>query len=271
MNELQPRLIDTFLFHDELDLLEIRLQEMSPHVSLFVLVEAAKTHTGEDKPYYYEESKERFKDFNDKILHIKVEDMPDSKSLGDFGPEIYQRSAIGDAIHYLHTQNNLTLTDLILISDVDEIPFMEDLMVELEHGIATPTTLCMEMRLYYLNMRKQDKLWKGTVLVSVQELIAVGSQWFRDNRFDFNTMLNGWHFTYVGGWEKVKQKISTITDAKLVMQEQGLTLEDVEANFKEGIDLFSREEVPTYRVHELELPKYVRDNPELYPELLNAE
>ena len=270
MNESQPRIIDCFIFDDELDLLEIRLQELSPYVDLFVLVEADKTHSGQPKPYYYQDFKARFEKFNEKILQIKIEDLPVPTGSGDRVAEDYQRNAIGDTIHYLHNQGNLKVDDIVLLSDVDEIPFMEDLMVEFEHGVQTPTTLHMDMRLYYLNMKKET-VWAGTVIASVREVMSVGSQWFRENRFDFPTLDNGWHFTYMGGWDKVKEKIDKIVDAKAAMKEQGLTIEQVKDNFEEGIDLFSRNGLPTYKVHDLDLPKFVADNPHLYDDYLNGK
>lgn len=268
MNESQPRIIDCFLFNNELDLLEIRLNEMSSFVDLFILVEANKTLLGDDKPYFYEENKARFEKFNEKILHLKIDDLPVASGPGDFTGEHYQRNSIGDTIHYLYDQGNLKKEDIVFISDVDEIPFMEDLMIEFEKGIQTPTTLGMDLRLYYLNM-SNGNLWQGTVIASVQDVIAVGSQWFRDERFDFPVLNNGWHFTWCGGWDAVLKKIENIVDAKEAIEEQGLSMEQVKDNFDEGVDLFSRDGKSTHKVQDL--PKFVADNPHLYEEYINAE
>ena len=65
------KVIDVFPFFNELDLLEIRLNSLDPYVDCFILSEATKTFSGLDKPLYYQENKERFKKFSDKILKLE--------------------------------------------------------------------------------------------------------------------------------------------------------------------------------------------------------
>ena len=72
------KIYDTFIFFNELDLLEIRLNMLYNHVDFFVIVEATKTFTGVDKPLFYVENKERFKQFHDKIINIVVDTLPNS-------------------------------------------------------------------------------------------------------------------------------------------------------------------------------------------------
>jgi hypothetical protein len=73
-------IFDCFTFFNELDILEIRLNEMAPVVDRFVLVEASKTFQGADKPLYFNENKARFAPFLDKIEHVIV-DFPEDPSL----------------------------------------------------------------------------------------------------------------------------------------------------------------------------------------------
>ena len=61
------KIYDCFTFFTELDLLEIRLNILDSVVDKFVLVEMAYNHMKEPKPFYYEENKERYKKFKDKI------------------------------------------------------------------------------------------------------------------------------------------------------------------------------------------------------------
>ena len=67
------KVVDAFPFFNELDLLEIRLNLLDPYVDCFILSEATKTFSGLDKPLYYNENKERFEKFNNKIIHNIVE------------------------------------------------------------------------------------------------------------------------------------------------------------------------------------------------------
>ena len=67
---------DCFQFFNELDILNLRLHIMSPIVDKFVISEATTTFSGLPKPLYYEENKEMFKEFEDKIIHVVVDDTP---------------------------------------------------------------------------------------------------------------------------------------------------------------------------------------------------
>ena len=84
------RVFDTFLFCDELDLLEVRLLELHDHVYRFVLVESPLTFQGNPKPLYYADNKERFATYADKIIHV----IADLDSLGEgMAREHAQRNA----------------------------------------------------------------------------------------------------------------------------------------------------------------------------------
>jgi len=179
MKELQKNIIDCFLFNDELDVLEIRLSLLSPYVSLFVLIESAKTFDGQDKPFYYEENRERFKDYSDKILYIKVEDMPEENG------KDYQRNAIGDTIHYLHKQKNLDIDDLIFISDISEIPEMVKLAIHL-HGTSFNPPLVLDMKLNNVNNYK-----KGTIITTAKEVLSLGVLYLVNNKSDYRSLPNG--------------------------------------------------------------------------------
>ena len=67
---------DCFQFFNELDILKIRLNVLSPVVDRFVISEATETFSVLKKPLYYEENKEMFAEFADKIIHVVVEDTP---------------------------------------------------------------------------------------------------------------------------------------------------------------------------------------------------
>ena len=69
------------MFYNELDLLEIRLNILDSVVDKFVIVEATETFMGQPKPLYYEENKERFVKWKDKIVHYVVDDYPFDESI----------------------------------------------------------------------------------------------------------------------------------------------------------------------------------------------
>ena len=108
------RLYDCFTFYNELTLLRLRLETLSPHIERFVLVEATKTFTGKPKPLVFGANRHLFTPWLNKIEHVVVDDMPDE---GDaWAREIHQRNAIARGLPSARQE------DIIMVSDVDEIP-----------------------------------------------------------------------------------------------------------------------------------------------------
>ena len=70
---MSKRIIDCFIFYNELDMLEYRLNVLNDVVDLFILVEATHTFVGNSKQLYYQENKERYQKFHNKIIHIIVD------------------------------------------------------------------------------------------------------------------------------------------------------------------------------------------------------
>ena len=68
---MMTKVYDAFLFFNELDLLDIRLNTLDPYVDHFIISECDHSFSGNSKPFYYEENKERFKKFHSKIIHVK--------------------------------------------------------------------------------------------------------------------------------------------------------------------------------------------------------
>jgi len=111
--------VDCFTFFNELDVLKIRLEELYEVVDRFVLVESNKTFRGQPKPYYFSENRELFDKYLDKIDVISLID--DNTFSSDYRfesweREYWQRNQIMQGISECNDE------DIIIISDVDEIP-----------------------------------------------------------------------------------------------------------------------------------------------------
>lgn len=76
------RIYDCFTFFNELDLLELRLNELASVVDYFVIAEATHTFTGKPKPLHFKENAARFEAFLPRIIHIIVEDFLAARQLG---------------------------------------------------------------------------------------------------------------------------------------------------------------------------------------------
>ena len=64
------KIIDCFTFYNEFKLLNYRLSILYPIVDYFIIVESNLTHSGSDKPFYFDENKERYSKFLDKIIKL---------------------------------------------------------------------------------------------------------------------------------------------------------------------------------------------------------
>jgi beta-1,4-mannosyl-glycoprotein beta-1,4-N-acetylglucosaminyltransferase len=119
---MQGRVIDAFIFYNEMDMLDYRLNLLNSKVDYFVLVEATRTHVGKDKILYYNENRQRFAPFADKIIHVICTDLtpdPQIKFDEQWWNEKLQRNAISIGLDRL--PGGLRDNDVVFICDVDEI------------------------------------------------------------------------------------------------------------------------------------------------------
>lgn len=207
-------IIDSFMFglEYELDLLEIRLEYLSPIVDKFILVEAEFTQLGYEKPLFFDKNKNRFKKYLDKIIHIKL-DKPicvgraaiENNKIFGWENENYQRNQIARAI-------DANANDLIILSDLDEIPSIESILYYINCGHVFPVSLEQEMFYYYLNT-KVDYTWKGSQLVHCSFYKNNTPQDLRAKRKKLPYINNGgWHFSYIGGASAVLNKINSVCE-----------------------------------------------------------
>jgi beta-1,4-mannosyl-glycoprotein beta-1,4-N-acetylglucosaminyltransferase len=200
------KLIDCFIFNNELDLLELRLNELDPVVDAFVLVESPFTFSGVPKPLYFDENKSRFEKFLPKIRHVLHYGPPLEVTLGGWDQtpchtnERNQRDAIMNGLVGFANPE-----DTIWLSDLDEIP------PRIGAAYLPEPLFVFKSRvyLYFLNYRMINDSG-GTVAVSYGHLLQnspnelmLARSWgpFRDG---------GWHFSYMGGASRISEKLESI-------------------------------------------------------------
>ena len=227
-------IFDCFTFFNELDILEIRLNEMAPVVDRFVLVEARKTFQGADKPLYFDENKARFAPFLDKIEHVIV-DFPEDLGLyrkaasQAWAREYYQRDQIAQGL--ITAQPD----DLVIVSDVDEI-VSASVLREAAQNYKSGSMVVFSCPAYsfYFNRRIKNGYWYiGSRMTIKQAAISPQDQrstklfaarglrdtlmghwhtrlWNKINTGFGGPMIEiteaGWHFTSIGGWDAFRAK-----------------------------------------------------------------
>ena len=127
------KLIDCFTFFNELDLLEIRLKYLYDVVDYFVIVEADTSFNGDAKQMVFRDNIDRFEPFISKIIFVPIsmKNFENKKKVA-WKREEYQRNCIQKGIDTLKLKD----TDLIIISDIDEIP-NKDILINLKNNKET--------------------------------------------------------------------------------------------------------------------------------------
>lgn len=222
------KIFDCFLFFNEFELLKVRLEYLYDYVDYFVITESNLTQAGWQKPLYYNENKHLFKKWEDKIIHNVVDFVPDdfSKRTNDnnvnkildicsrythyphdvwrYKNETFQRECI-----LLPLINRCDENDVVLISDLDEFPKRE--LINTLTFNNNHKNFHNSMRQYYINVEKINEDWIGTFACEWKYLSVLdkGLNGLRmAKRTQGQTLQNaGWHFTFLGGPEKVKEKI----------------------------------------------------------------
>lgn len=219
---------DTFPFFNELELLEVRLHELNPVVDQFVLAESTRTHSNKPKPLHFQENRSHFKQFLSKITHVIVDNMPDTSDT--WALEGFQRTAVARGL------TGCRPSDIVLNSDIDEIPrasailelqnrmhFSTTAMAVLGHGLLRhplvvrlarnlfkknhPYVRVLEQRQFYFHLNSESMsipAWPGTRAVFYRDFTSA----YDLRRWDGRRVHKaGWHFSYMGGAERVREKI----------------------------------------------------------------
>ena len=237
------------MYFDEDLLLDIRLHTLDEYVKKFVITEATYTHNGSKKKLNFDINK--FKRFKDKIEYIIVEKQPenifelsdnDTKEkrgekliLNGMARDYFQRECLNSGIKQAHGE------DLILISDLDEIPNLN----EVDYDKIKNNLVIFEQQMFYykLNLFYEDFVWQGSKGVKFKNFKS--PQWLRNikgrkyPKWRLDTYLSkkkysnllfikngGWHFTCLRTPEELEKKLLNFAH-HYEYEESGLKLEDI--------------------------------------------
>lgn len=244
---------DCFTFFDELDLLEIRLNELDEVVDHFVLVEGSKTFQNNPKPHYYEQNKQRFEKFAHKIIRVEI---PEDRYTGDaWANEDMSFQSILEGLTAAHP------TDIILLSALDEVPSKQTVMrIQSEKNL--PCCVGMDFHYFYLNTKywlnnPGDLIWPGTYATTFEHLNKnrIGS--FVAHRKDIPKVFGGWHFSFLGDAKNAWAKTHSYSHA----ENNHFSEEFYAERINNLEDVFGRSDVGFHSFVELStLPSFVLDN-----------
>lgn len=214
------KIFDCFSFYNEFDMLDLHLAELYDHVDYFVLSEANTTHQSNPKPFYFEENKQRYAKYLDKIIHVKVEDMPNSPDT--WVNERFQRDAIVRGL------TEAGPDDICIVGDCDEI-----LRPEVVDQLRNSTQTVMGFRVPFFNFKFNYMLVNNREMycvwtVACKRSALESASAMRAQRFSLATLPfhyedenvkmyenAGWHFTNVGDDDFIKNKIMNYAHKEL--------------------------------------------------------
>ncbi len=244
------KIYDCFPFFNELDVLEIRLNEMNDVVDKFVLVEARLTHQGKPKPLFFNENKERFSKFLHKIEHIIVDDFPGAQSTWD--REHAQRNAMAQAL------KNCKDDDIIIMSDADEI-VSADVVRQYNSGMGV---VAVQMPLFYYKLDwKIQEPWLKPRIFTWGMQKGKPMQWYRgQGDYQYNTVLHGgWHFSFLGDRDDIKYKIQSYSHEEF-NNDFFINDQNIEEALTQGRDIYKRNLTFVKMQIDASYPQYVQRN-----------
>ena len=261
------KLYDCFMYFDEDLVLDLRLNILNEYVDTFVIAEATKDHTGRGKKLNFNIN--NFSKFKDKINYIVVEDLPtDLKSYKKNWPvhhlrDQYQRNALSRG--YENCDND----DLIMISDIDEIPApdkIKEFRIINKYGCFIQKNFQSKINLLNIS----DNNWSGTKII--QKKYLKSPQWLRNIKTSKPAFWKfykpkqpqliyegGWHFSFLKEPREISKKIKSYSHSEYNKTE--FTDEKkIEERIKNRVDIFDR----NFKYERVDLddtfPKYILKN-----------
>jgi beta-1,4-mannosyl-glycoprotein beta-1,4-N-acetylglucosaminyltransferase len=213
------KVIDCFMFFNEIPMLNFRLDYLKDFVDQFVCVEATSTFSGKSKSIN-SESFQNISNFHTHLVHLPqyVEPVQDGywpTENQHWCKERYQRNKILEKLNEM----NLSDDDIILVHDVDEIPD-RNTIVELRK--TNFDICCLKKSIYYYNICCKHKMFcnvgkavrYGFLKNTVKEVNHL--RWWHGRSND-NMVIEkgGWHFSYFGDIEFIKTKIGNFSHQEL--------------------------------------------------------
>jgi beta-1,4-mannosyl-glycoprotein beta-1,4-N-acetylglucosaminyltransferase len=264
------KIYDCFSYWDEDLLLELRLNILDEYVDYFVIVEGNKTWQNNSKKLKFDIKK--FEKYEKKIIYIPVKDMPDGDN--PWVRENFQRNCISRGLV------NAAKDDLILISDLDEIPNLDQIS---KFNLNMRYAVFKQKHFYYkINLQSQkNPFWYGSRICVMKHLKS--PQWLRNlkfkkrpfwrlDKFRLNNILDsgGWHFCNLKSPEQLLYKYKNLCETndpyvhKEKIDQKYLNLEQIVKNINQGKDIVGRDE--NYKKIEIDqsFPKHILNNIKSY-------
>ena len=255
------------MYFDDNLVLDIRLNTLNKYVDKFVIAEATLDHAGNSKKLNFDIK--NFVKFKDKINYIVVEDIP--KNVENFKKnwhpahmrDQFQRNALERGY------KNFNEEDLIMISDVDEIPNPSKISeFQIQNKYACFIQKNFQAKINRLNITEEK--WPGTKICQKKYLRS--PQWLRNIKTKKKKIWQfykekepqiildgGWHFSFLKDYNLIQKKIKSFAHQEF-NKENFTDVRQIEERINSGNDIFER----NYKYKKIDLddqfPEYILKN-----------
>lgn len=299
------KVYDCFMFFNELDTLEMRLSVHDPFVDYFVICEARVTHSGIPREPLFEKHMHsgRYSRFLPKIKYLLLDSIPDDFNnlplieehnkrdqahnkmigwynstgqvhgdiLGWSNPDGYvDKNNLGHCREWYQRDSMIEELadcnddDIIMMSELDEI-YNPDTVKELFTRIDPDRVYGARMNsyYYYLNLLK-EKHWVGGRIATYKKFSTFRTSEFRHFR-DIIVAEGGWHFSYQGSIDQIKQKLLSYCHA---VPADSPVIESIQEQVNNFGDPFGRDGKLKKVEIDSTYPKYLLENIEHYKHMI---
>ena len=289
------------MYFDEEVVLDLRLNTLDRYVDYFVIVESTFTHRGDKRNLKFNHKK--FEKFKDKIIYLTFDKEPDgieaiyeNDSEGEKSSKYILNAAKRENGQRDHIADGLfkaSPKDLILISDVDEIPNLEE--IKLENLKEKILMFQQDMFYYKFDLKLPGMIWSGTKGCRKKDLLS--PQWLRNikdkkyslfrldiifSKIKYNSIKfiknGGWHFSNIKSPEEIEHKLKSYLHHR-EFDEEPLSLDQIDNIIKSKQAIYDLKADKT--VNKVgtgsklinynfdKLPIYLKENKENYKEWLD--
>jgi len=238
------------MYFDEEVVLDVRLNTLDKYVDYFVIVESSFTHKGDNKNLMFNHNK--FEKFKNKIIYLVYDKQPkgieavnENDSENEKSIKYILNAALRENGQRNFIQNGLNKAednDIILISDVDEIPNLSEVNF---NNISEKIIMFHQDMFYYkFDLKIPNLLWTGTKGCRKKYLLS--PQWLRNVKdrkyFPFRIDIlfsekkyssikfisnGGWHFSNIKTAEEIEYKLKSYLHHR-EFDEQSLSVEEIQ-------------------------------------------
>lgn len=254
---------DVMTYNGEMKTLQLHLGVLNNYVDRFIIVEANKTFSGNEKPLYFFQQQQYVKQYWNKIDYYVVNDWDDTdlweqaiNSPNTKGAKHWKREFyIKESIHKALKQSKVKNDDTVFIGDLDEI-----IDPEAEYESDTPIKAKLRVYAYHLNNLSNEEFY-GTLICQYKDIKDKCLNHIRSDKSLYSKGdYLGWHFTSMGGIEEIRRKLndSYTTESYNTYEVQ----QNLPTRFKENKDYLGRNF--TFTLDETNHPLYLKKNKEKF-------